>query len=223
MDYIMSQLTLVIGNKNYSSWSLRPWIYLRHNSIKFKEKRVPLFVETTENELNKFNSDYKVPVLVDGDLIIWDSLSILEYVSEVYLNNEGWPKDQTARAVARSVCAEMHSSFYNVRNEMPMNCRKVFKSINLSVDAIHEIERIKFLWRKCRKEFGGSNKWLFGNYTIADAMFAPIVLRFKGYSVPLNGLEAEYIENVLQQSELIEWIKAGRAETEIINRYEVTT
>jgi glutathione S-transferase len=217
----MPEITLIIGNKNYSSWSLRPWIFLRYHNIKFKEKRVPLFVETTERALAEYSSDYKVPVLKDGDLIIWDSLSILEYISETYLDNKGWPKEQSARAVARSVCAEMHSSFSNIRNEMPMNCRRIFSSINLSLETIREIERIKFIWQKCRREFGDNDKWLFGDYTIADAMFAPIVLRFKGYSVPLSGIEAEYVENVLQLPALIEWIETGSAEKEIIDACEV--
>jgi glutathione S-transferase len=219
----MSKLTLVIGNKNYSSWSLRPWVLLRHNKIAFEEKRVSLFVDTTERELSEYDSDYKVPVLKDGDLVIWDSLSILEYISEVYLDGRGWPEDQNARAVARSICSEMHSSFYNVRNEMPMNCRKKYNAITLSLEAIREVERIKSLWRKCRSQFGSGGKWLFSEYSIADAMFAPIVLRFNGYSIPLNGLEAEYVDNVLQQPEIIDWIEAGTQEKEIIEASEIET
>lgn len=219
----MSDLTLVIGNKNYSSWSLRPWIFLRHFNIEFIEKRVPLFEESTDRDLAEYNSDYKVPVLKHGDLVVWDSLAILEYLSEVYLNGEGWPRDRAARAVARSICAEMHSSYPNVRDEMPMNCRKTFNTINLSNAANREIERIILLWRQCRNQFGSDGNWLFGNFSIADAMFTPIVLRFNGYGIPLNGLEAVYMQTVMQLPALIEWIEAGRRETEIIELCEITT
>jgi glutathione S-transferase len=218
----MSNLTLVIGNKNYSSWSLRPWIFLRHHNIGFNEKRIPLLVETTKQALKEYNSDYKVPILKDNNFIIWDSLSILEYISEVYLNGAGWPKDTISRAVARSVCAEMHSSFFNIRNDMPMNCRKKFNPIPLSHETIHEVDRIQYLWKQCRSEFGGDGKWLFGRFSIADAMFAPIALRFSGYSIPLDGLAAEYTEQVLQLPELIEWVDAARLEPEIIESCEIT-
>lgn len=217
----MSDLMLVIGNKNYSSWSLRPWVFLRHHKIDFKEMRVPLFVESTEDELAEFDSDYKVPVLKDSDLVVWDSLSILEYVSENYLDGRGWPSEPEVRAVARSVSAEMHSSYINVRSELPMNCRKKFENISLSQAAEREIERIKSLWRKCRTAYGEGDEWLFGDFTIADAMFAPIVLRFNGYSIPLEGLEAGYVQSVLDHPAIIEWVKAGIQETEVIEEDEI--
>lgn len=217
----MNNLTLIFGNKNYSSWSLRPWVFLKHYDISFKEKRIALFTETTNKELEQYNSDFKVPVLKDDDLIIWDSLSILEYVSEKYLHSNGWPQDEKARAVARSVSAEMHSSFIHVRNELPMNCRKQFEGIILSVDAKEEIERIKTLWRTCRHKYGADGEWLFGKYSIADAMFAPIALRFYGYNIPLEGVEAAYVESVLNQPCIIEWIEAGKHEKEIIDEDEL--
>lgn len=219
----MSSLTLIIGNKNYSSWSLRPWIFLRHHQIDFEEKRVPLSVETTVWELAKYNSDFKVPILKDGELVVWDSLSILEYVSETYLENRGWPIDKNARSVARSVSAEMHSSFSNVRNELPMNCRKKLENIKLSQGALREIKRIKHLWRKCRNEYGNNGEWLFGNYSIADAMFAPVALRFYGYSIPLSGIEEEYVASVLNHSAIVEWVEAGKLETEVIEADEIET
>ena len=219
----MSSLTLIIGNKNYSSWSLRPWIFLRHHQIDFEEKRVPLSVETTVWELAKYNSDFKVPILKDGELVVWDSLSILEYVSETYLDNRGWPIDKNARSVARSVSAEMHSSFSNVRNELPMNCRKKLENIKLSQGALREIKRIKHLWRKCRNEYGNNGEWLFGNYSIADAMFAPVALRFYEYSIPLSGIEEEYVASVLKHSAIIEWVEAGKLETEVIEADEIET
>ena len=122
----MSDLTLVIGNKNYSSWSLRPWFFMQYHQISFQEKRIPLFTETTNAQLERCESDYKVPVLIDNRFAVWDSLAILEYLSEKYLAGKGWPDSEKARAMARSVSAEMHSSFFAIRNQMPMNCRKQF-------------------------------------------------------------------------------------------------
>jgi len=217
----MSKLTLIIGNKNYSSWSLRPWAFLKQNQIQFNEKRVALFTDSTIHELEQYNSDFKVPVLKDGGLIVWDSLSILEYISEKYLESNGWPRDLSARAFARSVSSEMHSSFFNVRNELPMNCRKKFQNIKLTSEAEREIDRIKVLWRQCRTQYGEGGEWLFGAYSIADAMFAPIALRFEGYSIPLNGIEKAYVKSVLKQPSIIEWIEAGKAEREVIKEDEI--
>jgi glutathione S-transferase len=217
----MPNLTLVIGNKNYSSWSLRPWVFLRQNQIGFEEKRVALFTDTTKKELSSYDSDSKVPVLKDGDLVIWDSLSILEYISENYLDSKGWPEESGARAIARSLSAEMHSSFTGVRNELPMNCRKKFQGIELSSQTEGEIERIKMLWRKCRREFGAQGEWLFGKYSIADAMFAPVALRFEGYGIPLTGVEKAYVNSVLNQPCIIEWIASGKLEREVIDEDEI--
>jgi glutathione S-transferase len=217
----MTTLTLIIGNKNYSSWSLRPWIFMKHFNLEFTEQRIPLFTETTDQELEPYFSDYKVPVLMDGNVTVWDSLAILEYLSENYLDSKGWPEDAKARAVARSVSAEMHSSFVNVRSEMPMNCRKTFHNIKLSDAAAREVERIKTLWRKCRTEYGGQGEWLFGQYSIADAMYAPIALRFAGYSIPLTGIEESYVSSVLGHPSTKQWIEAGKAEKEVIAEDEI--
>ena len=217
----MEKPTLIIGNKNYSSWSLRPWILMCQNEIDFNEKRVALFVESREAELEEYGSDTKVPVLKHGNLIVWDSLSIMEYISEQFLDSKGWPEDISARAVARSISAEMHSSFSNVRNELPMNCRKKFNNIKLSDEAKKEVERITSLWRKSRKEFGAEGEWLFGKYSIADAMFAPVALRFDGYNIPLEGIEKEYVQSVLNQPCIIDWIAAGKLEKEIIEADEI--
>lgn len=217
----MEKPTLIIGNKNYSSWSLRPWIFMCQNEIDFNEKRVALFVESMETELKEYDSDTKVPILKHGNLIVWDSLSIMEYVSEQFLDSKGWPTDISARAVARSISAEMHSSFSNVRNELPMNCRKKFNNIKLSIEAQKEVQRIISLWRKCRNQYGAEGEWLFGKYSIADAMFAPIALRFDGYNVALEGIEKEYIQSVLNQPCIIDWIAAGKLEKEIIEADEV--
>ena len=217
----MSNLTLVIGNKNYSSWSLRSWIFLKHHQLDFKEKRVALFTETTDEELSEYDSDYKVPILEDNGLVVWDSLSILEYVSEQYLEDRGWPADTHARSVARSISSEMHSSYFSVRNELPMNCRKRFNAVKLSTEATREVERISWLWRKCRREYGETGEWLFGEYSIADAMFVPVALRFHGYNIQLSNVEACYVKSVLNHPAIVEWIEAARLETEVIEAQEI--
>lgn len=217
----MTNLTLIIGNKNYSSWSLRPWIFLKENQIEFSEKQIALFTETTDQELSEYNSDFKVPVLKDAGLLVWDSLSILEYISEKYLDSMGWPQDLNARAMARSISCEMHSSFFNVRKELPMNCRRSFQNIKLSPEAAREVGRITELWRNCRSQFGGNGEWLFGEYSIADAMYAPIALRFHGYNIPLSGIEEAYVKSVLKQPAIIDWIEAGKAESEVIEEDEI--
>lgn len=217
----MSALILIIGNKNYSSWSLRPWVFMKQNQMAFTEKRIILSAETTEEELSQYSSGFKVPILQDGDLLIWDSLSILEYLSETYLQSKGWPKNAEARAMARSVSAEMHSSFYALKKELPMNCRKQFKNIKLSSAALQGVERITALWQTCRTKFGKDGEWLFGEYTIADAMFAPVALRFAGYDISLGDGESAYVQSVLKQPAIVEWIAAGKAETEIIPEDEI--
>ncbi len=217
----MTGLTLIIGNKNYSSWSLRPWLLMKHFRLDFAEQRIALFTETTDRELAPWFSDGKVPVLLDGDNVIWDSLSILEYLSENYLNSGGWPQAAVARAFARSVSAEMHSSFSNLRNELPMNCRKRLRDIALSAGAVREVERVRSIWRRCRADYGSTGNWLFGNFSIADAMYAPVALRFFGYTIPLGETEAAYVQTVLAHPDIATWMQAGAAETEIIEMDEI--
>jgi len=196
---------------------------MKHHQIQFEEIRVSLFTDTTDEKLSQYNSDFKVPILKHGDIVLWDSLSILEYLSEQILDTKGWPDDIHARAIARSISCEIHSSYANVRNELPMNCRKQFHNIEPSVDAKREIRRITSLWRECRSQYGNDGEWLFGQYSIADAMFAPIALRFHGYNIPLDAIEQTYVQSVLNQPGIIEWMTAGKAEQEIIVEDEITT
>lgn len=217
----MSDLTLVIGNKNYSSWSLRPWIFLKKFDISFNEKWISLLVGSTKDNLAPFNSDGKVPVLQDGDLLIWDSMAIIDYVSENYLVGKGWPTDMNARALARSVSAEMHSSFANLRAAMPMNCRKHFANYQLPAKAMREVKRVKSLWRLCREQYGAGGDWLFGEFSAADAMFAPVAIRFNGYDVLLDGIEKDYVQTVLNDLDIKSWMEAGGQEKEVIDQDEV--
>jgi len=194
---------------------------MKHNQIDFKEKKILLDIATTTQKLSQYNSGTKVPVLQDGGLEIWDSLAILEYISEQYCDSNGWPSDRNARAIARSVSAEMHSSFGSLRSELPMNCLKQFNNINLSTEAAKEVTRVLEIWRMCRKQFSDNGQWLFGEYSIADAMFAPIALRFAGYSIPLGEIEKDYVQSVLNQPCIIEWIAAAKVEKEIIESEEM--
>jgi len=194
---------------------------MKQSLIPFEEKRIALYTNTSDQETAAFFSDFKVPVLMDGDLVVWDSLAILEYLSENYLESAGWPRDTRARAVARSVSAEMHSSFSNLRRELPMNCRKKFTNIYFSTEAQKDILRVKAIWHKCRTEYGGAGDWLFGEYSIADAMFAPVVSRFVTYSVELNELEKAYVQKTLDNPHIIQWIDDGRQEKEIIEASEI--
>ncbi|VAW96587.1 Glutathione S-transferase [hydrothermal vent metagenome] len=217
----MANLILIIGNKNYSSWSLRPWIFMRYFKIPFDEKRIALFTDTMEPDLAMYGSDTKVPVLQDGDRIIWDSLAILDYVSEQYLEGKGWPQNINARALARSICAEMHSSFFHLREALPMNCRKRFRNHPVASEAQREINRIKDLWKMCREKYTRDGRWLFGNFSIADAMYAPIALRFSGYDIALNDDDRAYVDTIISHPDVQEWIDAGKTEPEVIELDEI--
>jgi len=217
-----SDLTLVIGNKNYSSWSLRPWIFLKQFNVDFKEKRVALFTNNTDQQLESYGSNFKVPVLQQDDLTIWDSLSILEYVSERFLQGKGWPARIEARAFARSMSAEMHSSFTALRKEMPMNCRKKFEGITFSKTALEDVERIKQLWNQCHQLYGNDGPWLAGQFSIVDAMYIPIVLRLHGYNIKLEGFSKEYVSTVLANKFVREWVHDGEKETEVIAEDEIS-
>jgi len=194
---------------------------MKHFELQFTEKRVALFTDSTREDLSKYNSDFKVPVLEHKSLAIWDTMSIMEYVSEAFLDNRGWPDNQDARAFARSMSSEMHSSFTCIRNEFPMNCRKHFDSIKPSAAAQEEINRIQSLWHQAKSRFGSGGSWLFGDYSIADAMYAPIALRFHGYNISLDETGKHYVKAVLTHPGIQAWIEAGRKETEIIVEDEI--
>jgi len=215
----VSDFTLVIGNKNYSSWSLRPWLWIRHIGLEFDEVAVSLFTESMSDQLDPYFSNNKVPVLLHGDLEIWDSLAILEYLVSLQ-HGQGLPDDLKARAIARSLCAEMHSSFISLRNELPMNCRREPAPLLLSDACIADIDRIQSLWQYAGKYSEGDGPWLFGSFGIADAMFAPVALRFNRYRVSLGKPASAYVDRLLDHPAMIEWVAAGRVETMIIAEEE---
>jgi glutathione S-transferase len=208
----MSDLTLVIGNKNYSSWSLRPWILMKHLGVKFREQQVLLDTPTFKEEVAKVGPSGRVPVLKHGDLTIWDSLAICEYIAEV--TGKGWPADRKARAFARSVCAEMHSGFADLRREWPFNARARNRRPALTPNLEADIDRIDEIWIDCRRQFGERHDgpWLFGEYSIADAMYAPVVLRFNTYRAQISDTTRWYMAAVLEDGPLQEWVQAAQKE-----------
>src|SRR6202030_2914832 len=180
-------LKLVIGNKNYSSWSMRPWLALRANNIDFEEVLIPLYTgEADKKRILDVSLAGKVPVLIDGDVTVWDSLAIIEYLAERFPEKRLWPQDRTQRAHARSVSAEMHSGFAALRNECGMNLHRPVGAIALSREAHADIARIQQIWTECRERYGKLGPFLFGNFSGADAMFAPVVHRFRIYAIPVT-------------------------------------
>ncbi|MEH1974265.1 MAG: glutathione S-transferase family protein [Nostoc sp.] len=217
----MTQLTLVIGNKNYSSWSLRPWLAMKQFGLEFNEIRIPLSKsQDFSAKIQQYSSSGKVPVLLHNTQTVWDSLAICEYLAETFPTLQWWPEDKAARALARSISAEMHSGFQNLRQNMPMNCRTKYPGKGLASGVQQDIDRITSIWQESRQKFGVGGNLLFGKFTIADAFFAPVVLRFVTYDVQLDTVCRDYVESVFALPAMQEWINAAKRETEIISQYE---
>ncbi len=216
----MTRLTLIIGNKNYSSWSMRPWLLMRQAGIPFDEVRIPLRMPESPVALAKWSPSGKVPALHDGDIVVWDSLAICEYLNERFPDKQLWPRDPAARAVARSVSAEMHSGFSALREHMSMNIRARRPGKGRTPECLADIERIVSIWTDCRARFGEGGEFLFGRFSIADAMYAPVVLRFQTYGVVLAGAAQDYAEAVLALPALQAWVADAVAETERIEKFE---
>ncbi len=217
----MSALTLVIGNKNYSSWSMRPWLVLRHFGIPFDEVRIPLYLPESRPQLETWSPSGLVPLLRDGDLKVWDSLAICEYLNERFPEHRLWPDDRAARAVARAVSAEMHAGFTALRSNMVMNIRARHPGKGRTPECAQDIERIVALWTDCRARFGAGGDFLFGRFSIADAMYAPVATRFQTYGVELDGAARTYADALLALPALREWMAAGVAESEVIPMFEL--
>jgi glutathione S-transferase len=215
-------LTLVIGNKNYSSWSMRPWLALRANNIPFEEVFIPLYTDdpADKQRILSFSRAGKVPSLVDGDITVWDSLAIIEYLAERFPDAKLWPEDRAMRAHARSISAEMHSGFMALRNECGMNLHRPIGPVALSADAKANIARIEEIWRECRERYGDRGPFLFGAFTGADAMYAPVVHRFRTYAIAVGAEAKAYMEAMMALPAFREWTDAGLAETLRIAKFE---
>jgi len=212
-------MQLVIG-KNYSSWSLRPWLLLRHFGVPFEEVGIALFTQGYQQELAKYSPTLRVPVLKDGDSTIWDSLAICEYVSEKYLQGSALPTNIEERALCRSYCSEMHSGFVAIRSEMPMNCRA---SKRLEITAAAEIDcgRVDKLFSDARAAFSSRGDYLFGEFSLADCMFAPIVMRFTTYGIELSESSQKYVRTMLQNTALSDWVEDAQNESQILADFEL--
>ena len=204
-------LTLVIGNKNLSSWSLRPWLVLKHFGLEFQEIKLPLDTPAFYREVVQYSPSKRVPALVDGSVRIWDSLAIAEYLNEK-VQGRAWPADVAARAVARAVSAEMHSGFAALRTHWAMKAVGT-SQVELPPAGKDDVARIQQLWQECRSQYGSRGPWLFGEYSIADAMYAPVALRFRHYGAKLANATVEaYYQQLIQDSFMQGWIKDAEAE-----------
>jgi glutathione S-transferase len=221
----MPDFTVVIGNKNYSSWSLRGWLMARIAGIEFDEIVVPLDLPETQAAIRKHSPSGRVPVLLHRGLAVWDSLAIAEYLNDLKPESGLWPAAAAARAHARSIAAEMHSGFADLRTNMPMNIRAAYPGKGLTPAVRADIERITSLWRDCRKRFAGAapkdNGFLFGAMGAADAMYAPVVTRLRTYGVTLDSDAEAYCTAVLAHPAMKEWVDAAKHEPWLIASYEL--
>ena len=218
-------LKLIIGNKNYSSWSLRAWFLLTEAGIDFEEYRIPLDVENTAAEIARFSPAGRVPVLLLDDQPVWDTLAIAETVAEIvaerWPEKSLWPEDAIARAHARSISAEMHAGFSTLREAMPMNCRAMGRKVSLPAALTSDIDRILKIWSDCQHRYQSRGNWLFGRFGVADAMFAPVVLRFRTYGINLPDSASRYPQRLLESASIQSWLAAAESETEVIKSEEI--
>ncbi|WP_242097015.1 glutathione S-transferase family protein [Sphingomonas sp. CROZ-RG-20F-R02-07] len=216
-------MKLIIGNKAYSSWSLRGWLACKLSGLPFEEVVVPMYDADWEKRRagDEFApSSGKVPILWDGDAVVWDSLAIVDYLADKVGRDRFWPADEPARAMARSMAAEMHSSFPNLRRKHSMNVRQVFAPAAPDADVLAELQRIMELWAQARARFGGDGAFLFGAFGAADIMFAPVVTRIVTYGLPIARFAAPYMDAVLQHRFMQDWIAGAQEEEWVIARYE---
>jgi len=216
----MSEFTLVMANINYSSWSVRPWLVMKHWEIPFDQIVIPLRNETTANEIAKYSPSGKTPLLIHNDLKIWDSLAICEYLADIFQERMLWPLDIKARSMARSISAEMHSGFLALRKTLNCNCRAKNRSVDVSPEIQADIDRITSIWRDCRKRFADHGDFLFGQFSIADAMYAPVVSRFTTYGIKVDDASRAYMNTIWSLPEMKEWLTLSQAEPYTIEAYE---
>jgi glutathione S-transferase len=213
-------LQLIIGNKNYSSWSLRAWFLLMEAGIDFEELRIPLGEEHSAAEIARYSPAGRVPVLLQDGQAVWDSLAIAETVAERWPEKQLWPEDPAARAHARSISAEMHAGFSHLRAAMPMNCRAMGRRVSLPDALTSDIDRIFEIWTDCHRRYRSGGDWLFGRFSVADAMYAPVVLRFRTYGINLPESAVRYPRRLLKSESIQRWLVAAESETEVIKMDE---
>ena len=214
-------LTLAIGNKAYSSWSLRPWILLAEFGIPFAEDFIPLDTPEFASRVAAYGAGKTVPILKDGDIVVWESLAIIDYVAERFPDRAIWPRDPAARAYARAIASEMHSGFMALRRACPMNVRKQFAAKDRGPGVQQDVARIEYLWGEARRRFGAEGPFLFGAFSAADAMYAPVVTRLQTYSIPVNATTRAYMDAVLNTNAFQIWHQAAMAEPFIVDHDEI--
>ena len=217
----MSELTLIIGNRNYSSWSLRAWLVLKKTGAEFEETVIPLGQPDSREQILRFSPSGLVPVLLHGERTVWETLAIMETLAELFPDARLWPKDPEARAMARAISAEMHAGFTELRRNMPMNIRASHPGAGMTEAVQRDINRIEAIWRDCRKRFGSGGSMLFGSFTIADAMFAPVATRFTTYGVKLGETAEAYVKALAAYPAMGEWTVAAGNEPWIIPASEM--
>ena len=215
----MTDLTLLIGNKNYSSWSLRPWMLARHLGLAFQEELIPLDQPDSSARLHAISPAGRVPVLRHGALLVWESIAICEYLCE--LAGRGLPRQPDARVLARSMSAEIHAGFHELRRQWPMNARARGRRTPETPTLQRDIARIDAIWCLARSRFGAAGPWLFGDYSMADAMYAPVALRFQTYGAQLSAPAQQYLETALADEVLREWCATAAAEPWTIAHEEI--
>ncbi|MDE2230084.1 MAG: glutathione S-transferase family protein [Alphaproteobacteria bacterium] len=217
----MADITIYIGNRNYSSWSLRAWLMLKQTGAAFDSVVIPLYESGSRTEILRHSPSGKVPALRHGDVVVWDSLAIGDYLAEEYPKAGLWPAARGARACARSVSAEMHAGFVNLRRHLPMNLRRAPKPRPLTEEVQADVARIAALWRDSRRRFGAGGEFLFGAFGIADAMYAPVVSRLRSYAVPIESDIAAYCDAIERHPPYKEWLAAARDEPMVLAQFEV--
>lgn len=212
---------LAIGNRRYSSWSLRPWLLLRQFAVDFDTELLPLRSEAFRRDIIRWSPSGRVPALRHGEVVVWDSLAICEYANETFLDGRGWPAGRAARAHARAIVAEMHSGFVALRSECPMNvCRRLDAPLPLSAAARADVERVAAIWREARTRFGAGGPFLYGTFSIADAFYAPVATRLRTYAQPVAADSAAWIDAVYALPAMQAWIADAAAEDQRIDDYE---
>lgn len=217
----MAKLHLVIANKNYSSWSLRPWMAMTMVGLPFDESMILLDTPTAKKEIAEHSGAGRLPVLHHGKITVWETLAILEYFAEIFPEKNLWPKSKAARAVARAISNEMHAGFTGLRNACPMNLRRPQKPVVLNDATKADVARIEQIWRECRKTYGKGGKFLFGKFCIADAMFAPVATRFETYAIPVAKDTRAYMDAIMATKAFQTWKAAALKETWIVPHDEV--
>ncbi|MCL4671873.1 MAG: glutathione S-transferase family protein [Sphingomonadaceae bacterium] len=217
-------MKLIIGNKNYSSWSLRAWLAAKQSGILFEELTVNIGGDdwqVAKRQSGEIMPSGKVPILWDGEVVVWDSLAILEYLADKVGRDRFWPKDDAARGMARAVVAEMHSSFRALRSELPMNVRARIEGHRVSEECKQDIVRVLQIWAEARARYGEGGPFLFGTFGAADVFFAPVVSRFVTYGIGVPGFAEAYMETMWEQEWMQAWINAAEDEEWTIEQYEV--